>query len=60
MIIEEILKKMQKERIMKLKTDLEIIMANAPKEEKMTENEESLYRSINYVLKDIDYVIYEE
>lgn len=60
MIIEEILKKMQKERIIKLKTDLEIIKDNSPKEEEMSENEQILYRHINYLLEDVYCVIYEE
>ena len=54
---EEILKQLQKERIRKLKIDLEIIKENQPEEINETEND--LYLHISYLLDNIAYFLYE-
>lgn len=54
---EEILKQLQKERIRKLRLDLEIIKENQPEETSKIEND--LYLHIGYLLDDITYFLYE-
>ena len=55
----EIMKKLQKERIMRLKTDLEIIIQNAPKEDNISQEENDVYSDINSLLDSITYFFYE-